>query len=185
MILPSNNLKLDQFYILNDDSIIKFNKTIVEDNTDQYKLLNTYLDKSKFKDSQNAFLNKIDIISEETLKIIEKQLILEFNLSVFNSITVKKITKESLNLIFKFLGFNIVYCLQLAENVFTNLINFIKLKYDNYDFNNNASLLENGAICTHDVFFEIVKLTIIQISKKKCHFKKYFHLAYLSVSIKL
>ena len=91
MILPSNNLKLDQFYILNDDSIIKFNKTIVEDNTDQYKLLNTYLDKSKFKDSQNAFLNKIDIISEETLKIIEKQLILEFNLSL-RYFMLKKIT---------------------------------------------------------------------------------------------
>ncbi len=172
------DLYLNQLYILNEDVNIKFQEVNISNNQHKLDLLQEYLQNSKYYKNPIFFLNNIDIVTDEVLSVIDEQRNQESTIEKYKFITIKKVNKEHLNMIFKFLGFNIVYCLQLAENVFTNLKSYLLLKYD--DLSN--SLLENGAICRHDIFFDIVKLTITQIAKKKCHFKKYFHLAYLSVS---
>jgi len=177
MIAPYT-FKLNQLYIINEESPIKLNdNTSTFNDSLKFKSLENYILKSKFQDNPLFFIKNVDVVSQENLRIIDKLLREEYEINIYNSLTIKMITKESLNLIFKFLGFNIVYCQQLSENVFSNLIQYLQLKYEI-----DNTLLENGAVCTYEIFFDIIKLAILQISKKKCHFKKYFHLAYLAVS---
>lgn len=170
-------MKLEHIYVITDESTINF-KTINKNLNDLNFIFESHFNqKAKFSNDYVKILQGLDYLNLESLHLIEKALKGKKNSENFN---YKKLNKERLTTIFKCLGFNIIYCPIIAENIFTELFLFANVKEGEIQEQNDN--LRSSIVIRQSIFFDIAKHVIRNLTGTKCSFKKYFNLSYLIIS---
>jgi hypothetical protein len=163
--------ELKQIYLVAEDSNIIFKQV----NQKQEISLGFLFKNSKINSNSNQLLNGIDYLNLETLHNLEKVRKIQEN-SIY-----KKLNKERLTTIFKCLGFNIIYCPTIAENIFNDLHALVNLKYKENEIND---CIKSSIVIKQNIFYDIAKNVISNLTGTRCSFKKYFNLSCLIISNK-
>lgn len=177
--------RIDQIYIISDDLNIQFRATQQKEDEIIPKV-NELLNNPKFLNDIIKILNGIDYLCLENLNLIEKCHKENTRVKKQN-LQVKKLNREHLSTIFKCLGFNIVYCPLIAENILNNLGVLINVKYEdtnNSSVNNSKQngIIKSSVIVKQGIFYDIAKNVVKALTGTKCHLCKYFNLSYLIIS---
>jgi hypothetical protein len=174
-------IKIDQIYIVQEDSNIFATLKNNPKNDASLKIksrLNDEINSLQLFSDDLRFLNGVSYLNLETFNIIDKHLKENQKLKSDGKI-YKKLNKERLATIFKCLGFNIIYCLTIAENIFSVLGILINLKYEEFD---KTDYIKTSVLVKQNTFYQIAKNVIKDLTGKKCRIRKYFNLSYLIVS---
>jgi hypothetical protein len=156
--------KIEHIYLVPDDFVLN----VIDINDDKINNIKKSLSPS-YKNDYQTILNGLDYLSLESINIIEKN----------KKENIKKLNLELLVTIFKCMGFNLIYCPQIAERTFSDVFILVKIKYDNIPEN----YFTNSVVIKQNIFFDIAKNVTNNITDgHKCHLKKYFTLSYHIIS---
>lgn len=174
-----SEIKIQQIYIINEDAAINF-KHIEIDEEDLRMKIKEFLNDPKFINEELKIIRGMSYLTLETLNIIDKNC-KEYQKLKKANLTIKKLNKERLATIFKCLGFNIIYCLQIAENIFNVISNLILLKTE-YEKSSQNDYVKSKIIIKRKIFEDLSKYVIKTLTGSKCRIRKYFDLSYLIIS---
>jgi hypothetical protein len=158
--------KIDLIYIVPDD----FNFKQIELGSDKENMIKERIFSPYYKNDFQTIMNGIDYLSLESINIFEKK----------KKENIKKLNREHLVTIFKCMGFNLIYCPQIAEKILNDLLILINIKFDTIV---PEDYFTTSIVIKQSIFFDISKNVINNITdKSKCHLKKYFNLSYIIIS---
>jgi len=169
--------KLEQIYIITDEMNLSFKLYECDEEKMKQKLKAIYKELA----SLNNFIkiiNGIHYLDLETLNIFEKKE-KETRRKKKSNPEIKKLNKERLSTIFKCLGFNIIYCPQIAENILNELNILLSIKYENEE---STDCLKTSVVLRQSLFYTLAKYVIRNLTGTKCTIKKYFNLSCLITS---
>jgi hypothetical protein len=173
----SIHTKLEQIYIITDEMNLSFKPFECDEEKMKEKLKAIY----KEIPSLNNFIkiiNGTNFLDLETLNIFEKKEKEIQREKKWNQ-EFKKLNKERLSTIFKCLGFNIIYCPQIAENIINELNVLLSIKYENVE---STDCLKTSVVLRQSLFYDLAKYVIHNLTGTKCTIKKYFNLSCLITS---
>lgn len=168
--------KVEQIYISAEDSNIAFKPYNKSEEELKEKIKQTKFT-TDFSGEEGKIVNGISYLNLEILNIIEKQL--KEDLKFKKDPMFKKLNRERLATVLKCMGFNIIYCLQIADNIFSLLGGLISIKYEDL---NKDDCIKSSVIVKQNTFFNIAKTVISAMTGTRCRIRKYFNLSYLIVS---
>jgi hypothetical protein len=175
----THTTKLEQIYIINDESPINFktkNFTLSEE--DELKSnIGKILTNPKFNHDMLKIFNGIDYLNLGTINLIEKKFLKKEKGNKQNNF--KKLNKEKLCTIFKCIGINMIYCPHITEKVFNDLSVLIEFKSKHLEY---ADSIKSTVVIKQSIFYDIAKNVIRTLTGAEYKFSKYFHLSYLLIS---
>jgi 2-phosphoglycerate kinase len=159
--------KIDHIYIVPDDFVFKQLEPDCEKKGRIEKLLS-----QGYKNDYLTILNGLDYINLESINAVGKN----------KKDNIKKLNREHIVTIFKCMGFNLIYCPQIAEGILSDLFILINIKFETIPENYFTS----SVIIKHNIFFDIAKKVVAGVTgSSKCHLKKYFNLSYIIINKKI
>jgi 2-phosphoglycerate kinase len=173
MISNLKDSKAEHIYVVADESNISF-KPFEGDKAILVTQIQSFF-KSELIIDEMKMINGISYLNLEILNVIDKNLI-ECRKSKSNNLIYKKLNKEKLVTIFKCLGFNLIYCPQIAEEIYYLLNMLVTIK------NDTEGYMKSTVIVKQSVFYSIAKHIIKSLTGSSCKIKKYFNLSYLIIS---